>query len=187
MKRIALVVFIFLSLLLISGCNCINIVFNDNAESLLKEDFVENNKISGAFYTKYFEENEIPESIGSDLIHDESGYYTVFYQYEDNPRERQFIIESEDSYNLIFKEDNDLEIDFDKQKIVLYTYVCYYKKVFYFDKSIVKDDTLEVYYYRYHKKLTGDTSNPYQRWIYIICDKDEITNYKFIYYEIEID
>lgn len=187
MKKVMSFLFIFFGLLVFSSCSNSNVIFNDNAGSQLNDNFLENNRISGAFYTKYFDESESEEAKKYTLLHDDNGYYTMFYQYEDNPCERQFIIESEDSYNLIFKEDNDLEIDFDKQKIVLYTYVCYYKKVFYFDKSIVKDDSLEVYYYRYHKKLTGDTSNPYQRWIYIICDKDEITNYKFIYYEIEID
>ena len=187
MKRIILAILTFVSIVLISSCNSSNVVFNDDAESQLNDNFLENNRIAGAFYTKYFDESESEEAKKYTLLHDDKGYYTIFYQYEDNPRERQFIIENEDDYSLIFKEDNELEINFDKQKIVLYTYGCYYKKVFYFDKSIVKDDTLEVYYYRYHKKLTGDTSNPYQRWIYIICDKDEITNYKFIYYEIETD
>ncbi|MBQ9520453.1 MAG: hypothetical protein IJR67_03145 [Acholeplasmatales bacterium] len=187
MKRIISLFFILSMMVVASSCANSDIIFNDNAESLLKEDFVENNKISGAFYTYYFEENEIPESIGSDLIHDESGYYTVFYQYNDCPRERQFIIESDEDFRNVFKDDSSIELNFEKQRIVLYTYASYYRQQFLFDKIIVENDTIICYYYRYHKKATGDGGPPYQRWIYIVCNKTDISKYSFSYYEIEYD
>ena len=177
MKKVMFFLFVFFGLLVFSSCSNSNVIFNDNAEMMINVDFLVDNKISNAFCKEYIELTDEEKATG--YYHDDNGYFTT-KMYSEYPTERTFIIENQDCFNQVFKNSTNLTIDFEKKRLVLYTYVSYDKKELYFDRCAKNEDVIEVHFYNFSRLATADGCPPYQRWIYIICDNDTIKDYKFI-------
>ena len=178
MKKVMSFLFIFFGLLVFSSCSNSNVIFNDNAEMILNVDFLVNNRISNAYCKEYIELSDDEKESGH-FYHDDNGYY-ITKIYTEYPVERTFIIENQEYFNQVFKENTNLTIDFEKRRLVLYTYVSYDKKELCFERCNKNEDIIEVHFYNYTRLATNDGCPPYQRWIFIICDNEEIKNYKFI-------
>lgn len=74
----------------------------------IKQDFLENNKVRGASYFNpdYVEGNDDVEK---------------FYRDNSSPKSRTFIITEEETFHQIFLE-NKLDVDFDKEMVILYIF-----------------------------------------------------------------
>ena len=121
----------------------------DNIEDCLDNDFIMNNHV--------------------DLIGD-----------TDYPVSRFFIIHNYEEYEEIFVDNAiDIQINFNTQMIILYTFGTTSHRNCYLIDLSVKNDCLYVTYTKEIKFFVGDASMPYQRWFALTIDKLSIETVVF--------
>lgn len=149
-------VMILSCLVVACGSKC-NAVLYDNAEQWIKEDFFTKNHTKGAFY-----EGELsPED-------------------DSNPVSRTFIIDNQEKYNDVFVADvKQLEIDFNNQAFVVFTFTTIYHRDCRIVKFTEKDGNLKITYTMESKSGVGDASAPYQRWFVVKLDLLDIKTVEF--------
>ena len=136
------------------------------SEDLLLPEFLCANKVRGAFYLN-------PDY---DPLDDKSNEY---YRETDAPKNRTFIVDSEDTFNEIFKEDT-LDINWDKEMVLLYIFPDEnpYRK--YHLKNIsLSEGNLKIYY-KLERSMRNDSTAPYQRCLIVKLNRQNIYNVEFI-------
>ena len=82
-------------------CNKYNAVMYSTSKDWILTSFLEDNKVKGAYYKN------------PDYIESENDSVDKYYYDETSPKHRTFIVDNQDTYNTIFKE-NALRVDFNK-------------------------------------------------------------------------
>ena len=170
-KRIAAGLALLILLQLLTGCAAIRYgaTLYSDAEEWLDDAFLEENKISTAYYRN-------PDF--TDIHGSEPEWIT----YPDEPKTRTFIITEKEEYDRIFTK-SPVEVDFEKEMVILYTFCSvYYGGIKYELKTMkVTDDTLTVKFEcQYMPPDTDAACQPYQRFFMLTMKKTEITEVKFI-------
>ena len=88
-----------------------NATMYSKSHRLVKEEFIENNKVSNA---KYKNKDYNPE-----LECDDENWVDKYYYDEDAPKTRMFIIKDEKTFNEIFIE-NSMDVNFEKEMVILF-------------------------------------------------------------------
>ena len=118
------------------------------------------------------------EWINEEFINDNLVGYSENSSY---PTERIFIVNSQDQYNQIFIENIDeLDIDFNTQMLVIYTFVTVYHRNNSLVRLEVNEDVLKITYTMEKKLGIGDASQPYQRWFVVRLDKLDVDSVVFV-------
>ncbi len=91
---------------------------------------------------------------------------------------RTFIIDSQEKYDQVFN-NNELEIDFNNQMLVVYTFITIYHRKNYIKNIDVKNSVLKITYEMEKKPGVGDASQPYQRWFVVKLDKLDVNSVVF--------
>ena len=144
-----------------------NAVIYSHAEDMLLEEFLDENKIGGAFYENpdYVEGVDDPRN---ELV-----------RYDELPTTRTYIIKDSETYEKIFKAD-EIEVDFDKEIILLYVfgddefYLDYYIK----DISVVGKQ-VSVYVQKERSDKKGGAM-PAPRCIAVKMDKLDVDEVEFV-------
>ena len=98
-------------------------------EKFIRTDFAENNRISGSLYKN-----------------DDSSSSNSYFEVEDAPKTRTFIVRNKETYDEIFFADEYL-VDFDNEMLIVYTCTDLYRGENYeLDKITVGEENLKVYY-----------------------------------------
>ena len=85
-------------------------LLDGDAEDLINPEFYDENRLYLAHYS-----NDPSDPFGEQLL--DSSF----------PRTRSFIIRSQEEYNVIFSDEADFKVDFDKKMLVVLTFVTVYK------------------------------------------------------------
>ena len=128
-----------------TGCSTIqyNAKLYDNATEWIKEDFIKSNLTSGAFY--------------DDMQTDES-----------YPSDRTMIIKSNEEKLSCFNSEFDVEVNFEKEMFIVYTWTTVYHRDCWLKRLQVIDDVLYIKYSLAPVAIGGgDASRPFQRWVII--------------------
>ena len=137
-----------------TGCGTIkyNAKLYDNATKWINEDFIKNNFTSGAFY--------------DDMQTDES-----------YPSSRTIIIKSNEEKLSCFNSEFDVEVNFEKEMLIVYTWTTVYHRDCRLKSLKVTDDVLCINYSFAPVAIgVGDASRPFQRWVIIKLDLLPITS-----------
>jgi len=146
-----------------------NAVIYSHAEDMLLEEFLDENKIGGAFY-------ENPDYVESfDYMGDR------YIQYNDLPRNRTFIVKDKETFSEIFKKDA-IEVDFESEMLLIYTFPdSSFSRECYISGINMNKKMLTVKYKKESVPLGfGSSHAPAQRWFVIKMDKLDIEDVKFI-------
>lgn len=157
-KIVIMGVALITALAFFAGCSSdkMNAKMYDNAGGWIKESFSSDNLTRGAFY-------------GEERITD-SAY----------PENRTFIVNNQEEYEEIFIEDTEeLDVDFNKETIVVYTYTADSQRENYIKSVNVKDSILKILYKEKTRSGVGDTTRPFQRWFVVKLDKIDIIGADF--------
>lgn len=153
MKKFLVLTAIFLiALLTLTGCteNKYNASLSDNAREWVKDEFADDNPTKGL---------------------NANGSY---------PESRTFIIDTQEKYDEILLSDIDeLNIDFEKQMLVVYNFTTIYHRKYYLSGLNADNRVLSINYKMETKSGTGDASLPYQRWFVIKLDNLDIDSVEF--------
>lgn len=136
----------------LTGCS--NIKYNaqlfDSATDWIKEDFINDNLVGYSANSTY-------------------------------PTERVFVVKNQEEYNEIFiKSNDDFDIDFDTQMLVVYTFETIYHRNNSLVSLEVNEDVLNITYKMEKKSGVGDASQPYQRWFVVRLDKLDVDSVVFV-------
>lgn len=137
------------------------------SEDWILTSFLEDNKVKGVYYKN-------PDYIESD---DTSG--DEYYYDETSPEYRTFIVDDQDTYNTIFKE-NSLTVDFDKEIVYLYIFADIYPSRNYVIDNILLEEEQVSIYYKLEKDNKKDATAPYQRCLIVVMEKTNTSNVKFV-------
>lgn len=163
-KLVYLGVLIFMLLCFFTGCSNrkYNAKIYSKSNDWIKQDFLKNNKVRGAYYFN-------PDYIaGNDYV--EEGYYD-----DSSPKSRTFIITEEESFNQIFLE-NKLDVNFDKEIVILYIFCDIYPYRNYYIKTIsLKKEVLNITL-RLEKYNKADATMPCQRCLVIKMNKKNLNS-----------
>lgn len=151
LKKVKIFVgYLFVQLLLcnLMGCssNMYNVELFDDAVGWIREDFIQNNLTSGAFYNDVQISDSYPDS-------------------------RVFLIRSSEEGLKCLNRNFDIEVDYEQEMLIVYTWTTEYHRDYKIEKIEVTKDTLYV-----NCKLepagigVGDASMPFQRWLIIKLD-----------------
>ena len=161
-KNFSILMVMILIFNLLSGCRGVkyNAVLYDMANSWIKEEFVEEN----------------PIQLTGDIIENS----TDSNSNERYPLERSFIVNNEQEYKKIFIDGiEELNIDFEEQMILIYTFSTIYKRKNSLRSISVEDKTGKIVYQMETKHGVGDACPPYQRWFAVKLNKIDITAVEF--------
>ncbi|MBQ7831741.1 MAG: hypothetical protein IJ393_06695 [Clostridia bacterium] len=161
-KNFSILMVMILIFNLLSGCRGVkyNAVLYDMANSWIKEEFVEEN----------------PIQLTGDIIENS----TDSNSNERYPLERSFIVNNEQEYKKIFIDGiEELNIDFEEQMILIYTFSTIYKRKNSLRSISVEDKTGKIVYQMETKYGIGDACPPYQRWFAVKLNKIDITAVEF--------
>lgn len=140
------------------------------ANEWIKEEFIENNKVSSAYYRN---ENYNPE-----LEYDDENWVEKFFKDENAPRSRTFIIKNEKTFNEIFTE-NSMDVNFDKEMVVLHIEGDVYSRDCYL-LSILNNNNKLTFNYMHEITMLSDASQPGPRCIVIKMKKMDVSSVEFI-------
>ena len=163
---LGLVVLIFFSVLAGCSCNKYNAVMYSQSKEWILQSFLDENRVRGVFY------------VDPDAIVGPDG--PQGYTDKTSPSERIFIIDNQDTFNDIFKE-NTLTVDFEKEIVYLYIFNdCSPRK--YFIKNIKIEGEQLYIYYRLERRYDGrrDSVEPYQRCLTVVMEKTDTVSVEFI-------
>lgn len=128
------------------------------AGGVYKEDFLKENKTSGAYYKN---ENYDPEDENSD----------EYVLDEKSPRSRTFVITGQSQLDEIF-ESFSTPIDFEKQMLVVYVYTDCYLRTQILKSVKLSDNVLKIKFkIESGEPGHGDARKPYQRTFAVMLDK----------------
>ncbi len=156
--------FISIVLLVITALYCVacgesdvqpfgTLAFYDNAVEWVKEDFRNENLLRGVSYIDDNSENKLPQT-------------------------RTFIVREQDRFEEIFVDSiEELNIDFNSEMILVYTFTSIYIAPAKIDISI--DDSITITYQFQLKAGTGSATNPFQRWFVVVIDKEDYSSVIF--------
>ena len=130
----------------------------------LDNAFLEENKISTAYYRN-------PDF--TDIHASEPKYI----KYPDEPKTRTFIITEKEEYDRIFTK-SPVEVDFEKEMVILYTCTDVSPREYNLKKMDVNDGVLIAKIKLEHRNV-NDSVMPYQRWFVLVMKKMEIGEVKF--------
>lgn len=117
------------------------------------------------------------ENLTRGIHYDEQDFYTD----ETYPASRTFIVNNRERYDEIFIAGiQELDIDFDTQMLVVYTFTTVYHRNNRIKKTEVKNQVLTISYKMEEKFGVGDASMPYQRWFVVKLDALYITSVEFV-------
>ena len=144
-----------------------NAVMYSMSEEWILTSFLEDNKVRGAYYKN-------PDyGDGADDSGDE------YYYDETSPQYRVFIINDQDTYNAIFKEDA-LTVDFDKETVYLYIFADVHpNREYYICDISLEKEKVNIYFKLEHSNKKGATA-PYQRSLIVKMDKNNASTVEFI-------
>ena len=169
-KIIAAGLVLLILLQLLTGCAAIRYgaTLYSDAEEWLDDAFLEENKISTAYYRN-------PDF--TDIHGSEPEWIT----YPDEPKTRTFIITEKEEYDRIFTK-SPVEVDFEKEMVILYTFLAHYPGGIKYElkKTKVTDDTLTVEFDRQYIAPVTGVEPYYQAFFMLTMKKTEITEVKFI-------
>ena len=175
-KILSFILIIFSCLFVLGGCSGDKVYYhaklNDNAVDIIREDFAAEH---------VFQTEKTEETVEKD------GKTTTYYYIKTIPSNYTFIVSDAATYDEIFIE-NELyeDIDFDKEILVVYSYKSTYVSDYFLTKVVVQSGVLKVVAKRYHKRLTGDACQPYQRWVVIRLDKVDFSSFDYKLGEIDV-
>ncbi len=153
----------YLSLFFMMGCG--NSYYNAklyDATNWINSYFANNNLIRNVYYSQSDSDEK--------LFLDEETY----------PESRTFIIGNLEDHNKIFNDNiEDLNVDFNKQELIVYTFRSTDHRNLKLISVNLQDKILKITFETIHKSGTGDTSIPYQRWIVIQLEKVEMESIEF--------
>ena len=134
-------------LFMIIACNNnkYNATLYDDAQKWIAAEFIKENLTGGAFYEDEQVDNSLPTS-------------------------KAFLIKDEDEMKTVFNNSFDLEVNFENQMIIVYTFTSIYHRKCDILKMNMENDTLRIIYKVESKSGVGDASRPYQRWFVITMD-----------------
>lgn len=169
MKKFILSGIIFLlGLCFFVGCggNKYNAVLYSHAENWISEEFLSENRVKAYYPNK-------------DYVEGESDPADRYLYDKESPVSRTFILDNKEEFNKIFSK-YDSTVDFENQIVILYIFadVNPYRDYF-FNKLILKKQSLEIYY-RLQRKNVDDATPPYQRCFMFKMDKVALDSVVFI-------
>ena len=89
----------------------------------------------------------------------------------ETPKKRTFIVSSDDSFSEIFKAGTEIAPNFQKERIVVYTFFCIYTQTYHLKNINYKDNIIDISCERSGRSIfspaTGSSCSPYQRWFII--------------------
>ena len=147
--------------------NKYNAVMYSTSKDWILTSFLEDNKVKGAYYKN------------PDYIESENDSVDKYYYDETSPAHRTFIVDNQDTYNTIFKE-NALRVDFNKEIVYLYIFADIYPSRKYFIDNILLEEEQVNIYYKVEKNNKNDASAPGQRCLIVVMKKTNTSNVKFV-------
>lgn len=173
-KRIFIIILI--SAILLISLTCVFLVFDvqvlynaklySHSEDLLLPEFLDANKVRGAYYLN-------PDYDPDDENSDE------YYRDKESPKNRMFVIEEEDTFKKIFKE-NSLDVNWDKEMVILYIFSDDSPRDYKLKSISVSNDKIQVHYKFKGNGWRKDSSAPYQRCLALTMKKQDVQNVEFI-------
>lgn len=128
-----------------------NAILYDNCGLWINDDFKAENRVKGAIYNDEFE-------------------------WGDYPKSRTFIITDSDSFkNAIIDNFKQFEVDFDKEMIILYTFVADCVLPAKINKMELVDEFLSIHCVIELIRNSLTTCQPFQRWLIVKLDKLSVT------------
>ena len=96
------------------------------------------------------------------------------------PVERAFIIDTREKYDEIFVDGLEIEdVNFDKQMVVVYTFMDVYHDQNFITKISLENDMLKITYRLEEKRGVGRTGEEYQHWMVVVMDKVDVDSVAF--------
>ena len=165
-KIIAAGLVLLILLQLLTGCAAIRYgaTLYSDTEEWLDDAFLEENKISTAYYR-------------NPNFTDIHGSEPKWIKYPDEPKTRTFIITEKEEYDRIFTK-SPVEVDFEKEMVILYTCTDVSPREYNLKKMDVNDGVLIAKIKLEHRNA-NDSVMPYQRFFMLTMKKAEITKVKF--------
>ena len=167
-KRIAAGLVLLILLQLLTGCAAIRYgaTLYSDTEEWLDDAFLEENKISTAYYRN-------PD------FTDIHGSEPKYIKYPDEPKTRSFIITEKEEYDKIFTQ-SPIEVDFENEMAILYTSSDTNPgtREYHVKTMDIVDGALTVGI-RVESSDKLDSVQPYQRWFVLIIKKMEINEVNF--------
>ena len=150
----------------IAGCqkNKYNAKIYNSAENLFLNSFLEENKVKGAYYKN----PDYPDDADKKYYYDET-----------SPAYRTFIVNNLDDYSLAFAGD-ELEVNFDKEMVLIYIFADIYPNRNYIINNILKEGEKVKIYLKLEKNNKKDATAPYQRVLIVKMEKLDISEAEFI-------
>ncbi len=156
-KTVSICLITMLALSIFIGCGVVgyNAKLYDMANDWIKKEFADENVVTVA------------------------GFIGVEYP---DPSERVFIVRNQEDYDKIFIADiPELNVDFSKQMIIVYTSGSEHRLQNKITKTELKNDKLTITYKRsVPHKNANYVCQPYQRWFVVILDSLSVTEVDFV-------
>ena len=165
---VAVIAVLALSTVFLCACNKYNSTFLYDVDDYMNEEFLVQNRTLGA---AYFTEEYVEEL-------DE--YMSKAHYVTDAPKTRDIIVDSEEKFSEIFS-DFPIEINFEKEMLVLHMYTDIYPRPVYMQSISLKDGNLKVVF-RMKPNAPGynDATMPGQCCVAVKMDKKDIQSVEFI-------
>jgi len=92
-----------------------------------------------------------------------------------------FVVDSVQKYGTAFNEDYQIDIDYEKQFLILHSFISFHRKDHYINSITVSDGALMIECdYKHGFPGMNFTCSPYQRWCAIVMDIVEYNSIAFI-------
>ncbi len=166
---VALGLVLLMAFSVFAGCSVkkYDAVMYSKSKEWVKTSFLEDKKVRGAYY------------LNPDYVEGLDDPVEKYYYDEESPRDRTFVIDNQDTYDMIFNE-NALAVDFEKEIVYLYTFADVYPtRNYYIDRISLEEDKV-VICYKLEKKNVNDSTAPFQRCLIVKMKKLNLSNVEFI-------
>lgn len=130
----------------------------NNSGEWLNEDFKKNNYVAYAYYA------------------DDPNYSNISTD-DSFPKSRTFVIKSEEEKCNILNGNFDVEVNFEREMLIIYTWTTDYRRPCYIKSLELKDEILYIDFYMQRGQFGhGDACMSYQRWFVIKLDLLSMTS-----------
>lgn len=136
--------------------------FYDDVEEFMNDEFLKENRVGKAYYPNEYYIEGITER---------------FFYDEISPRTRTFIVDDEESFAQMFNV-FPVEIDFEKQTLIVYMFRVINGRSHYMNKLQVEGGILRVKIKEENRK-SDDTTMPGRKCVAVVMDKTEISSAAF--------
>lgn len=183
-KFIALSVALLMLIPLLSGCSKwrygAKMYSDPGSNALVRPEFIDQNRI-------YKGEYRNPDYYGEGLETDDEKDLNNYEYLPDttSPESRTFIITDRETFDSIYVE-NALEVNFDKQMVILYLHLKHSGRLIYFiDKIEVDDERVATIYYKKKSDNSGKKGGVLrrQRCTTVVMKKIDVTSVEFVFVE----